>query len=129
MKGSIVAMVIALALIGGALVFSSGTGNTSETANIHNVTMVDGKQIVMITAKGGYSPHLTKAKAGIPTTLRIETNGTFDCSSIVRIPSISYEQRLPSSGATDVELPAQKAGTKIDALCAMGMYNFTVAFE
>jgi Cu+-exporting ATPase len=88
-----------------------------------------GKQIVEIGVKGGYSPKVTSAKADMPTTLRMKTNGTFDCSSGVTIPSLGIRQTLPSSGSTDIEVPAQKAGTTLDGVCVMGMYHFAVNFN
>lgn len=94
-----------------------------------NVSTADGKQIIEINAKGGYSPRATVAKAGQPTILRIKTNATFDCSSSLRIPAIGYSKNLPATGTTDIELPAQNAGTTLKALCSMGMYNFSINFQ
>ena len=102
---------------------------TSETAAESNVAMVDGKQIIDISAKGGYAPLNTNAKAGVPTVLKVQTNGTYDCSSALRIPDLGYDETLPPSGETTIEIPAQEPGAKIDGLCAMGMYNFSVTFN
>jgi plastocyanin domain-containing protein len=101
---------------------SVATGST-------NVSMVDGKQVIRITAKGGYAPRNTVAKANIPTTLNVETNGTFDCSSALVIPRVQYRASLPPSGTTTIDLPPQQAGTTIQGVCAMGMYGFAIAFE
>jgi plastocyanin domain-containing protein len=132
MKSTIIAIIIGGSLVLSAIILSHGSdssANSTNTAPIQNVTIVDGKQIVTVMAKGGYSPRLTKAKAGVPTTLRMQTNGTFDCTSALTIPEINYQKNLPPSGVTDIELPPQKAGTKLQGLCAMGMNNFEVAFE
>ncbi len=94
-----------------------------------NVSMANGEQIVEISAKGGYSPRATVAKAGVPTIIRVKTNATFDCSSSLRIPAINYSQVLPATGTTDITLPAQAAGSTLKALCSMGMYNFSINFN
>ncbi len=118
-------------LIGGAILLSGlrSDGETSPTAQVNNVSVSDGKQIVEIGAKGGYSPKRSIAKADTPTILRMKTNGTFDCSSAVSIPSMQFEKNLPASGVTDIEIPAQKAGTTLQGLCSMGMQRFEVAFQ
>lgn len=125
---------IALAAI--ALVWSLSSNNNKVTkypsANgqiSQNVTTDNGKQIVEVAAKGGYSPRVTTAKAGTPTILRIKTSSTFDCSSSLRIPSLGYSKNLPATGTTDIEIPAQAAGSTLKALCSMGMYNFSVEFK
>lgn len=87
------------------------------------------KQIITIDVKGGYSPQQSSAKAETPTVLRMRTNATFDCSSSLVIPSISYRKMLPASGLTDIEIPAQKAGIVLQGICGMGMYHFAVNFN
>lgn len=85
-------------------------------------------QIIEITAKGGYTPRSSIAKANVPTILRINTNGTFDCSSSVRIPSLGIFQNLPQSGVTDINLGTNGAG-KLYGTCGMGMYPFEINFQ
>ena len=116
-------------LIGGAVFFSRGSSAQQVAPSVSNVSVVDGKQVVEIGVKAGYSPKLTGAKADMPTILRMTTAGTFDCSSAVNIPSIGLRKVLPSEGATDIEIPPQKAGTTLKGLCMMGMYNFQVQFN
>src|SRR3989338_6152702 len=125
MKETVISIVIAGLLIGGAIVFTS----PSTTTAVNNVSIVDGKQIIEIGAKGGYAPKVSVAKAGIPTILRVQTRGTFDCSSALTIPSIGYRAILTPSGITEIELPAQKSGSTLQGLCSMGMYNFQVRFD
>ncbi len=131
MKYTALSILIAGVLIGGAIILTGG--NKNKTARIeqatNNVTVIDGRQIITINAKGGYSPRITTAKAGMPTLIKVATNGTFDCSSALTIPSIGYRANLSPSGVTDVEVPPQKAGTRLQGLCAMGMYNFSVNFN
>ena len=110
-------------------VFSGGSPiqnpeSTSTTANA-NVSMVNGQQIVLIKAKGGYRPEVSEVKAGIPTVIRFETKATYDCSSIIRIPSLGIDQDLPASGQTDIAVGSLSAGT-LQGSCGMGMYRFTL---
>ena len=130
MKSTGISIVIAGALIGGAILYtgvrSTGTDDGSVQAN--NVSIVDGKQIVEVSVKGGYRPQKSVAKAGMPTILRFATNSTYDCSGAVRIPSIGYSAFLPASGKTDVELGTPQAGI-LRGMCAMGMYVFEIDFK
>lgn len=139
MKLNLIAIVIVAGLIGGAFYFSSKRtqniipivqNNTEDidTPTNNNVAIVNGKQIIEIHAKGGYQPRKTIAKAGIPTVVRFDTNGTFDCSSALRIPSMNISQILPASGVTDVELSEPKIGI-LYGTCGMGMYPFEIDFQ
>jgi len=131
MKTILGGIISGVAFVGMVILLFGGFNDSGLTAATsgNNVSMVDGKQIVEISAKGGYSPRLSLAKAGVPTTLRVKTNGTFDCSGALVIPSINYSENLPMSGTTDIDLPVQSAGKTIQGFCAMGMYNFEVDFQ
>jgi plastocyanin domain-containing protein len=91
--------------------------------------MEDGKQILNLKAKGGYSPSLIKASADTPTILRVETKGTFDCSTALVINQVNYRGYLPTTGQTDIEIPPQSAGSVINGTCSMGMYSFRITFN
>lgn len=122
--GVLVACVLALGIV--VLFRRSGQGGvavTDEAAS--NVALIDGTQVVTIKVKGGYQPGTSTVKAGVPTVLRFETKGTFDCSSIIRIPSLGIQQNLPATGSTDVAVGALKVG-KLQGSCGMGMYYFSV---
>lgn len=120
----------------GALVFGAfllfrggGQSQTAVTTNASaNVSTVAGQQIVAINAKGGYSPQTTTVKAGVPTVLRFATNGTYDCSSSVRIPDLGVSKNLSSTGTTDIDVGTLAAGT-LQGTCSMGMYKFTINVE
>ncbi len=130
MKSFIISMITASAIIGSALFFmSSNETNLSPSVVASNVSIVEGTQIIEISAKGGYSPQLSSAQANIPTVIRMTTQGTFDCSSALSIPSLGYRTNLPPSGVTDIEIPPQTAGTTVQGLCSMGMFNFAVQFN
>ena len=128
----IVSIVIAVLIIVGALYFTNGAVSNPATKtaeeNANNVSIIDGKQIIQIKAKDGFSPEHSVAKAEIPTILRVETNGTFDCTSIVRIPSMDISKNLPLFGATDIDIGVQKVGI-FYGTCGTGAYSFDILFE
>ena len=131
----IAAFVVAVVVIIFAMNYSNNGSSidnrrddTVVEENINNVSIIDGKQIIEIKAKGGYHPVHSVAKSGIPTILRVDTNGTFDCSSSIRVPSMNISKNLPMSGTTDIDIGIQKAGT-FQGTCGMGMYPFDIKFE
>ena len=122
-----VSIVITLGLIVALGIMFLGGSKSPETAG-QNVEVKDGVQYINITARGGYTPRKSIAKADIPTVLRFNTNGTFDCSSSVRIPSMNISKMLSQSGSTDIDLGNPKLGT-LQGTCGMGMYSFEVEFQ
>lgn len=92
------------------------------------VEVRDGVQYVTIRAQGGYSPRVTTAQANMPTKLIMETNGTYDCSASLVIRSIGYQNILPQSGQEVIDLGTPKPG-KLEGLCSMGMYGFSINFK
>jgi plastocyanin domain-containing protein len=131
MKIISISVIVVVALLAGAFFLgragqrSNSTSDTTASAT----TDSNGRQIVSIKAKGGYYPQVNTAKANTPTILKVTTNATFDCSSALVIPSLGYRKSLPPSGDTLIDIPAQAAGTKLQGLCAMGMYNFSIQFN
>lgn len=130
MKQTVIAIIVAVILIGGALYLVKGDNNNGvdKSATVNNVSIVDDKQIIEIKAKGGYQPRISIAKAGIPTVIRFDTKGTFDCSSSVRIPSLNISKILPNSGTTDIEIENPEVGI-MQGSCGMGMYPFEINFQ
>lgn len=134
MKGVVTSILFSLVIIGGAIIFVKGNPKTEDNVvvknapNANNVSIVDGKQIIYIRAKGGYQPRKSVAKAGIPTILRFDSKGTFDCSSSVRIPSKGISMSLDFSGSTDIDIGIQKTGM-LKGSCTMGMYPFEIDFQ
>jgi len=125
---SIISIVAAIMFLGGVIVLSQ-PGASTDAAAPNNVSIIDGKQVIEINAKGGYSPKNTIAKANMPTVLKVKTNGTFDCSSGLSIPGIGYQEYLPSSGETLIEIPQQKENSTLQGICSMGMYHFSINFS
>ena len=128
MKATVISILIAGVIIGGSIVLVNSKNSTDSVVNANNVSIVDGKQIIEITARGGYQPRKSIAKAGIPTIIRFNTKGTFDCSSSVRIPSLNLFKNLPQTGITDIDVGSGKVGV-LKGSCGMGMYPFEVEFQ
>lgn len=128
MKYTFFSIIIAVVLISGIFLLGGKKPQIESNTPVNNVSVVDGKQIIEIRAKGGYSPRVTVAKAGIPTIVRFKTDGTFDCSSFVRIPSLNVSQNLSQSGTTDIDLGTPTA-TTLQGMCGMGMYPFEIDFQ
>lgn len=125
-------ILISALLVGvGFLTFLSFPKSSPETSapTANNVRQENGQQTIEITAKGGYSPRVTIAKANLPTTLKVKTQGTFDCSSSLTIPQLNFNQILSNSEEVEIPIPSQKSGSIIRGLCSMGMYNFEIQFS
>lgn len=128
-KNTIISIIISVALIGGTFYFISNKPVSSGTADIaqaQNVEVKDGIQYVTITAKGGYSPSVSKIKGGLPTKLVVKTNGTYDCSASLVIRSLGFQKILHSTDEEVIDLGIPKAGDKVQGVCGMGMYNFQI---
>lgn len=119
------AALLYLGYIGVQLTQPNQTQPTVSSPTKSNVSIVDGQQIIEIKAKGGYTPRVSTAKAGIPTVLKFDTQGTFDCSSAVTIPSMNISKNLPPSGVTEISLGELKEGV-LNGTCGMGMYPFQI---
>ncbi len=124
-KSIILSVGISLLVIGGGL----WLGSQSFTGASGVATVVGGTQFVDITAKGGYKPRIIIATAGMPTVLRVKTSGTFDCSSSLVIPKLSYQKFLQSSGTEEISISSEQAQGTMQGLCSMGMYNFRIEFQ
>lgn len=128
MKSTIFSIIIALVLIGGAILLSRSGSVTDSSLPGENVFLENGRQIVEINAKGGYQPRKSVANAGVPTLVRFKTEGNFDCSSSIRIPKLGLSKILPRSGVTDIEIGTMPEGT-LRGSCGMGMYPFEIEFQ
>ena len=99
-----------------------------SSAGENNVKIINGIQIVEIKARGGYQPRVSSARANVPTVIRFDNSGSFDCSSFVRIPSLSISKTLERSGTTDIDLGVNPEGL-LRGTCGMGMYDFEIQFK
>jgi hypothetical protein len=115
-------------------VVEQNPSNKNEVKNVvtemaTNSVMKDDVQYVTITARGGYSPRQSTAKAGIPTKLVVKTNGTYDCSASLVIRSLNYRKMLPNTGETIIDAGTPKVGDVLQGVCGMGMYSFVVTYK
>jgi len=125
-----VALVVSVVVIGWAFwIVLPRSDSATEDLAPPVATIVDGTQVVDITAKGGYSPRVITAKAGVPTVLRVATQGTFDCSASIVIPTLGYQKFLKPTGIEDIAISAEQAQSTLQGTCSMGMYNFQIRFE
>ncbi len=118
-----VALVVAIGII-----FFGGNKQTKND-QAQSVEIRDGVQYIRISAGGGYSPQMTKAKGGIPTKLIVKTNGTYDCSLSLAIHSINYQKVLPPTGEEVIDIGTPKTGEQFQGVCGMGMYSFEIDFS
>lgn len=123
---SIVALGLVVAI--GVLVVNKPSVETPQQPE-SSVEVREGVQYVTIYAKGGYSPRVSTAQAGIPTKLVVKTNGTYDCSAALVIRSLGYQNILPSTGEEVIDIGVQEAGVTLQGTCSMGMYAFAVNFN
>src|SRR3990167_5793832 len=114
-KPILISIVVSVLLIGGAFWLATQSG----TAASGTATIVDGIQYVDISAKGGYSPRVVTATAGLPTVLRVQTSGTFDCSASLVIPKLSYQKFLQPSGTEEISIPSEQAQGTMQGLCSI----------
>ncbi|MGW4632861.1 urease accessory protein UreH domain-containing protein [Nocardia sp. NPDC004415] len=98
-------------------------GSTTPAADPTGAVVVDGIQTVTVTARtGAYSPANIAVRAGLPTTLVVQTSGTQGCIRSLVIPSLDIQTILPTTGQTRLELGVLAPG-RLDYACGMGMYT------
>lgn len=125
-----VSIIITLGLIVAIGIVLTGGSTTKDSSKIiKNTEIKEGIQYITIDAKGGYSPQLSNAKAGIPTKLIVKTSGTYDCSASLVIKSINYQKILSQSAEEIIDIGIPKAGEPLRGTCGMGMYNFEIDFS
>lgn len=122
-KSIIISIVISIILIGGILYFVSKNGNGVQS---QNVEIKGGVQYVTVTAQGGYAPRMSAIQPDIPTKLVVKTNGTYDCSAVLTVPSAGFQKILQPTGKEVIDLGTPKPGENIRGVCGMGMYGFQI---
>ncbi len=127
-KNSLVNFIVGFFIAGIILFIIFGNSGKSNINTITPASYSEGKQIIDLTAKGGFSPNTITAKANVETILNVITNKTFDCSSSIRIPKLNISENLPLTGTTQIALGSYNSGEEIDGTCLMGMYNFKIKF-
>lgn len=129
-------IVVGILIVGGGLYYmindqqnkSSVTIEDTPSQPTSNVEIRDGIQYITITARNGYAPKTSTAKADIPTKLIVKTNGTFDCSASFVIKQLSFHKILQPTGEEIIDVGTFTRGEKLKGTCSMGMYNFMITF-
>lgn len=123
----VTAIVVSILVIVTALVLNPPSVAKGDNNNVGKVIAeTNGKQLIHITAKAGFTPNSFIAESQKPIILRVSTKNTFDCTSTISIPTLGINKTLPFSGITDIEIPAQASGSTITGTCSMGMYSFSI---
>jgi plastocyanin domain-containing protein len=131
MNKTALSIIIAGVIVFIALLVFAGPGSRNNLPSgkaVQNSEIRDGVQYITIDAKGGYSPNSSVAKAGIPTKLIVKTNGTYDCSASLVIRQANFQEILPQTGTTTIDIGTPKAGESLQGVCGMGMYSFVINF-
>ena len=77
----------------------------------------------------GYDPARVRAPANTTIKLNLTTNDTYSCARAFVIPSLDLSALLPAKGTETLEIPPQKAGTRLQFACSMGMYTGVIIFQ
>lgn len=122
-----------LALIGSPLAFQNLTRNLFPSRSALTSAPTQAPQtagiVTLSVLNRGYFPQTLKAPANQALALQLITNETYSCARDFVIPALNFYQLLPATGTVEVNLPPQKAGTKIPFTCSMGMYTGVIVFE
>jgi sulfite exporter TauE/SafE len=83
----------------------------------------------VIVSNDGYSPQVLHLAANQPVKLTWITVNTNSCSRSVVVPSLNYQQVLPTTGNVSFDIPSQATGTVMRYSCSMGMYTGQFVFD
>ncbi len=128
-NATIVLVMGLIVFIGLIFMGSSKSRNIDTNQAVENSEIINGIQYITIDAKGGYTPQVSNARAGIPTKLIVKTNGTYDCSAALVIRELNFQKILPQTGEEIIDIGIPKAGEPLQGTCSMGMYNFLINFN
>lgn len=105
---------------------AQAVGVVESPPDTSTVSVQGGRQVVVITARAGaYSPANVQVRAGLPTTLIVESDSAQGCVRSLIIPDRGIDTVLPVTGQTPVDLGVLAPG-RIDYSCGMGMYTGTI---
>lgn len=88
-------------------------------------TLNESGQEAVIEVKGGYSPSVIEAEAGVPLTLLFDRKEDGECSSHVVFEDFGVDQALPAFRSTAVTLTPQSPG-EYPFACGMNMLHGTL---
>lgn len=123
-----------LNILGSPLSFQNLTRNLIPSESISSSQadspqlIVEG-ELVLNVQNSGYFPRTLKAPAGKDLALNLVTNKTYSCARDFLIPALNFYELLPDTGTVQVNIPPQKAGSKLFFTCSMGMFTGQIVFE
>jgi sulfite exporter TauE/SafE len=85
--------------------------------------------VVLYVQNEGYFPQTLNAPAGKDFMLNLVTDETYSCARDFVIPALDYYELLPDTGTVQVNIPAQKKGSRLFFTCSMGMYTGQIVFQ
>lgn len=91
-------------------------------------TGAGGRQEVVVTVRGGYSPSTIRAAVGQPLRLVFDRQESSSCSEEVVFPDFGVKRFLPEHQRTVIEVTPPAAGT-YEFTCGMGMLHGRVVAE
>ena len=116
----IVVIAVVIAAAGGMIWFFFGSARRAVRA----VTDSDRQQSTVVV-RGGYTPQLIQATAGVPLRIVFDRRESGDCTSRVVFPDFGINQPLPANTRTYVDLMPTTPGT-YGFSCAMNMVHGTL---
>jgi plastocyanin domain-containing protein len=81
-----------------------------------------GRNDVVVTVRGGYSPAVIRTPAGRPVRLVFDRQESSSCSEEVVFPDFGLKRFLPANEKTTIELTPPTPGT-YEFTCGMGMLH------
>jgi plastocyanin domain-containing protein len=102
-------------------------GRSPATASAARATG-SGTAEQVIVVDGGYSPAVTRVKAGRPVRLVFDRRDTGGCSEEVVFPDFGIRRFLPTGKKTVVDITPPKAG-RYEFTCGMSMLHGAVVAE
>ncbi len=107
---------------------AQGAGS-ADLANMVGPAVSASSTVTITVTNDGYAPTTTRAKPDQPIRLALVTKNTYSCARAFVIRSLKIEKMLPETGTVMIDLPPQRAGSKLFYSCSMGMYSGVIVFD
>jgi len=107
----------------------SQPSGTSDLVGVFGPSVSASSAVTITVANSGYSPVTTRARPDQPVRLALVTKNTYSCARAFVIRSLRIEKMLPETGTVMIDLPPQRAGSKLFYSCSMGMYSGVIVFD
>jgi P-type Cu+ transporter len=121
-------MAEALVSAGGAAAIAALAWFFFGARRAHAAEFAGDRQQVEIAVKGGYSPNLIRARAGVPLQLIFDRQETGDCTSRVVFPDFGVSRSLAPFSTTTVEFTPDRSG-EFGFACGMNMVHGKLLVE